>query len=130
MKIKKSELRTLVEEVMNEKQRVPNHSVPAWMISGKSNVEVGFHNGLKALEKVTTKMEKEGYGDKSLHQKIQQKFKELKKLGDQIGYVETGKEGRKMRARPKISPMAPRQIMCDNPNCECEDCTCNPCECE
>ena len=108
MRIRKSELKALVEEVINEKQRVPNHSVPAWMISGKSNVEVGFHNGLKALEKVTAQMEKEGYGDRSLHQKIQQKFKELKKLGDQIGYVETGKEGRKMRARPKISPMAPR----------------------
>ena len=96
MKIKRSELRTLIEEVMAEQllnERVPNHSVPAWMISGKANVEVGFHNGLKALQKVTAQMEKEGFGDKRLHKKIQQKFKELKKLGDQIGYVETGKEG-------------------------------------
>ena len=58
MRIRKSELKALVEEVINEKQRVPNHSVPAGMISGKSNVEVGFHNGLKALEKVTAQMEK------------------------------------------------------------------------
>ena len=108
VKVRKSELKALVEEVISEKQRVPNHSVPAWMISGKSNVEVGFHNGLKALEKVTAQMEKEGYGDRSLHQKIQQKFKELKKLGDQIGYVETGKEGPRKLPRMKIAKMGPK----------------------
>ena len=95
-----------IKELLNE--RVPNNSVPAWMISGKSNVEVGFHNGLKALQKVTASMEKEGFGDKRLHKKIQQKFKELKKLGDQIGYVETGKEGPRKLPRMKIAKMGPK----------------------
>lgn len=92
MKIRKSQLKLIVEEVMSEVSKA-NRSVPAWMISGKSNVEVGFHNGVKALQKVTGQMEKEGFGDKGLHKKIQQKLKELTKLGEQIGYVKTGKEG-------------------------------------
>ena len=66
----------------------PNDSVPGAMIYGRENVEVGFINGLKALEKVTAKMEKEGYGDRSLHQKLKKAFANVRKLGSQIGRTE------------------------------------------
>ena len=119
MKINKSELRSLIEEVMGEAKPPrfvpkpglgstavgarpsqsrkptrnpakgrPNDSVPSAMIYGRENVEVGFINGLKALEKVTAKMEKEGYGDRSLHQKLKKAFANVRKLGSQIGRTE------------------------------------------